>query len=179
MLSENALNSSSKYGKLCQIWKHDTAVFHLFHATTITVFFAISPNRYCDRRSCKMAFKGVNFCSNSTCEAEYIAISLAEKESIWLSRLLQDLTNSWNLHTICLRIDNNGAIATSMNCSNTQRRKHNHFRFHFVWDFVQTNKFKLRRCDSKNQLADSFTKTLDRFSYEKHRLLQGIQDLLL
>ncbi len=112
--------------------------------------------------------------ATSTCEAEYIAMCMACKESIWLSRLFSDLKNSQKPEPITLGVDNNGAIDTAKNAIVNQRNKHIDLQYHFVRNAQQTNQIKLQHVTSENQLADSLTKPLDRILFSKLTIAQGI-----
>lgn len=112
--------------------------------------------------------------ATSTCEAEYIALCLATKESIWLSRLVANLKNLRKPEQVVIGVDNNGAIDTANNSSINQRNKHIDLQYHFVRDSVQSGLINLKHCDSENQVADPLTKPLDRVLLEKLRKLQGV-----
>ena len=59
----------------------------------------------------------------STSEAEYVALSIATKEAIWLSRLLQDLQASMKVPVVMME-DNQGTIALAKNTISLNRAKH-------------------------------------------------------
>ncbi len=115
--------------------------------------------------------------ATSTCEAEYIAMCMATKESIWLSRLLADLANFDETHPISLRIDNDGAIDTAKNASINQRNKHIDLQYHFVRNAHKQKRISLKYVQSSDQIADSLTKPLDSVLFTKHRASQGICDV--
>lgn len=112
--------------------------------------------------------------ATSTCEAEYIALCLATKEAIWLSRLVADIKQSSAPEIIGIGVDNDGAIDTGKNSSVNQRNKHIDIQYHFVRDSVQSNLVRLLQVNTEEQLADPFTKPLDRVSFEKLRSGQGL-----
>ena len=99
---------------------------------------------------------------------------MAVKESIWLSRLLADLQATPQPKPINLSVDNNGAIETAKNSSVTQLYKHIDLQYHFVRDAYKSNLISLHHVDSKNQIADSLTKPLDRQLFAKLRERQGL-----
>ena len=109
----------------------------------------------------------------STCEAEYIAMCMAVKESIWLSRLLADLQATPKPRPVVLGADNNGAIETAKDVSINQRNKRIDLQYHFVRDAYKSNLISLRLVDSENQIADALTKPLDRLLFAKLRERQG------
>ena len=112
--------------------------------------------------------------STSTCEAEYIAMCLAAKESIWLSRLLADLLNKNPPQPIVLGVDNNGAIDTAKNASINHRNKHIDIQYHFVREAYKSNLIELKHVSSESQVADSLTKPLDRQLFNRLTMLQGL-----
>lgn len=112
--------------------------------------------------------------ATSTCEAEYIALCLATKEAIWLSRLVSDITNSTTPQIIKIGVDNDGTIDTAKTTSINQRNKHIDLQYHFVRDSVQSNLVELTQVSTENQLADPFTKPLDRVLFERLRSKQGL-----
>jgi hypothetical protein len=113
--------------------------------------------------------------ATSTCEAEYIASCLAAKESIWLARLLGDLSNT-EPRQVSIKVDNDGTIDTGNNTSINQRNKHIDLQYHFVRDSIQSKRIKLVSCPTSEQAADPLTKPLDRVIFEKLRNLQGVCD---
>ena len=67
----------------------------------------------------------------STAEAEYVALSLAAKETTWLRKLLSDLRALPNRPTLLME-DNQGAIAIPKKNIAHARTKHIDIRYHFV-----------------------------------------------
>ena len=112
--------------------------------------------------------------ATSTCEAEYIAMCMAVKESIRLSRLLSDLQSTPEPKPIVLGVDNNGAIDTAKNASVNQRNKHIDLQYRFVRDAYKSNLISLRHVGSEDQIADSLTKPLHRKLFTKLREKQGL-----
>lgn len=108
--------------------------------------------------------------SLSTAEAEYIALAHGTKEAIWLRRLLNDL--KFSCTTIPLFVDNQSAIKLANNSEFHKRSKHIDVRYHFVRDIVNQNIIELNYVESKEQLADVFTKPLAKqaFCYLREKL---------
>ncbi len=67
----------------------------------------------------------------STSEAEYVALSLATQEAVWLRRLLTDLRAAPNGPTLLME-DNQGAIAIARNPIAHARTKHIDIRYHSI-----------------------------------------------
>jgi hypothetical protein len=66
----------------------------------------------------------------SSCEAEYIAISTASTQALWLVRLLSDLFGR-DTGAVELRVDNKSALALAKNPIFHERSKHIWVRYHF------------------------------------------------
>ena len=62
--------------------------------------------------------------------------------------------------------DNTSAINLSKNLIQHSRTKHIEIRHHFIRDHVHNGDVNIQFIDSKNQLADIFTKPLDKSSFE-------------
>ena len=65
----------------------------------------------------------------STAEAEYVALSTATQEAIWLRRLLADVGEPLE-EPIVIHEDNQGAIAMAKNPVGHARTKHIDIRYH-------------------------------------------------
>ena len=72
----------------------------------------------------------------SIAEAEYVALSTATQEAIWLRRLLADVGEPLE-EPIVIHEDNQGAIAMAKNPVGHARTKHIDVRYHFVHEGVQ------------------------------------------
>lgn len=94
----------------------------------------------------------------STTEAEYMAMSSAVQEALWLTGLLSELyiVN----YPITIFGDNKGAIDLSRNAKYQARTKHIDVRHHFVRDYVQKNVIKIDQVSTKEMVADMLTKSL-------------------
>eukprot|EP00794_Sanderia_malayensis_P007838 gene7838-biopygen6374 len=110
----------------------------------------------------------------SSTEAEYIALSAAAQETIWLRRLLQNLGKEQQNPTR-LYEDNQGAIAISKNSRNSNRTKHIDIKYHFVRESLENNEIKLVYCPTGIMIADILTKSLARPRFEELRTLMGVK----
>ena len=79
----------------------------------------------------------------STAEAEYVALSTATQEAIWLRRLLADVGVPPEGPTV-IHEDNQGAIAMVKNPVGHARAKHNDIHYHFVCEGVQNGAIVLK-----------------------------------
>ena len=108
----------------------------------------------------------------SSMEAEYAAMAHAVQDVRWLCNLLTEL--NINVSQPILMVDNMAAIQYSKNGGNQSRTRHVNVKYHFVREQVEARLVQLRWIDSKQQVADIFTKPLARAAFEKlcSRLLQ-------
>lgn len=97
--------------------------------------------------------------SLSTVEAEYVALTHATKEAIWLRNFLTEVYRA-PLDPVTLYGDNQGALALAHDDKFHARTKHIDIRFHFVRYAVETNKIKLVYCPTEDMTADVLTKAL-------------------
>ena len=82
----------------------------------------------------------------SSCESEYVAMSFAVREAIWLDRLFKDgfgINNHDSKESIMLFVDNQGAMEMAQNESVNGRSKHIEVNYHFIKHHAQTGNVKL------------------------------------
>ena len=93
----------------------------------------------------------------STCEAEYMALSDASAEAIFLTALLSNL--NCKLHKAAkIYCDNQSAISLAQNAVCRQRSKHIDIRYHFVRQHILQGNIVLQYIPTHQNLADIFTK---------------------
>jgi hypothetical protein len=75
----------------------------------------------------------------STCEAEYIALSLAIQEGKWIENLFNELLSSINMEPCKLKIfeDNQSCIKMSKNPVDHGRAKHIDIKYHYIRDEIK------------------------------------------
>ena len=112
----------------------------------------------------------------STAEAEYIALSGATQECIWLRQLEAELGSSSEGPTLIFE-DNQSTIAMAKNPQFHGRAKHIDIRHHFVREKVALGTIKLEYCPTTDMTADMMTKGLNREQYCKLREKAGILEL--
>ena len=111
--------------------------------------------------------------SLSTTEAEYVSLSSAAQEAIWLRRLLAELGLN-ELEPTTIREDNQGAIAIAKNPVSHSRTKHIDIKYHFIRDVVINKTVVLEYCGTEDMLADILTKALCKERFELLRKGLGI-----
>ena len=109
----------------------------------------------------------------STTEAEYIALCTATQEGVWLRHLLESVGQGQNGPTRILE-DNQGAVYLSKNPRDHPRTKHIDIKYHYVRDTVNENIMNIIKCDTKDMVADIFTKSLPRPAFQKHRAAMSV-----
>ena len=109
----------------------------------------------------------------STTEAEYIALSVATQEAVWLRRMLDDLQAKPKDPTVLME-DNSGAIAIAKNPVSHARTKHIDVRYHYVHEAVQDSTINLTYCPTEEMAADLLTKPLPCGRFETLRINMGL-----
>ncbi|GJZ66216.1 retrotransposon protein, putative, ty1-copia subclass [Tanacetum coccineum] len=94
----------------------------------------------------------------STTEAEYMVLTKAVKESIWLKGLLIEL--GVNLRSVVVNCDNQSAIHLSRNAMFHERTKHINVRYHFIREIVESKEIEVAKIGTKDNAADAFTKVV-------------------
>ena len=94
--------------------------------------------------------------SLSSSEAEYMAVTPAGQECIWLRNVLNELNIPQN--SVILYEDNQAAIQLSTQPKVNKRTKHIDIRYHWIREKIEEGLFKLSYCPTKSQIADIMTK---------------------
>ena len=112
----------------------------------------------------------------STCEAEYIGMTEASKEAIWLRRLLAQLhPSSKEPQAVIIYGDNQGAIALAKNPEFHARTKHIDIRQHYVREQVENGSVELQYVPTDKQVADGLTKALCKEKFIAFRKALGLE----
>jgi hypothetical protein len=121
-----------------------------------------------------LGFKEAKFRSSSTAEAEYIAASHCCAQLLWMRQTLRDY--GYKLTKVPLLCDNESAIRMADNPIEHSRTKHTAIRYHFLRDHQQKGDIEIAYINTKEQLADIFTKPLDEQTFNKLRHELNILD---
>ena len=111
----------------------------------------------------------------STTEAEFIAITEASKELLWMKRFLRELgyeQDSYRLH-----VDNQSAIHLGKNSTFHSRSKHIDVRYHWIRDTVEAGELVLEKVHTDDNGTDMMTKVLPRGKLETCCELAGLCSL--
>ena len=106
--------------------------------------------------------------SMSSAEAEYVAATTVAFHAAWLRRLLKDMGHTPKDPT-SIFCDNNSAMQLSKHNVFHRKRKHIDTHYHFIRELVNEKQISLLFCDSKEQLANMFTKPLGTTAFEYKR----------
>ena len=111
----------------------------------------------------------------SSTESEYVALTHATKDILWIHKLLSELSFFYN-HSLptTLHCDNQGAIELSKNSRFHARTKHIDVHFHFVRQAVDQNHIRLKYVPTDDMVADIFTKSLARVKFTMFRELLNV-----
>lgn len=119
--------------------------------------------------------KKQNSISLSTAEAEYIVVGNCCTQLLWMQKLLADY--GLDQGTMISYCDNKSTINISKNHVQHFWTKHINLLYNFIRDFVENKIVALEFVFTDNQLADLFTKPLDRLWFQSLRQSIGVCDL--
>ena len=111
--------------------------------------------------------KKQNCVSLSTAESEYIAAGSCYAQLLWMKQTLKDY--GVHLKHVPLYCDNECAIKIADNPVQHSKTKHIEIRHHFLRDHVMKEDIDIIHVNTKEQLADIFTKPLDEKRFCKLR----------
>ncbi|BBH04062.1 Toll-Interleukin-Resistance domain family protein [Prunus dulcis] len=94
----------------------------------------------------------------STTEAEYVAVTEASKEMIWLQGLLTEL--GFKQEKNVLHSDSQSAIHLAKNSAFHSRTKHIGLRYHFIRSLLEDEVLTLEKIQGSKNPADMLTKTV-------------------
>ena len=98
---------------------------------------------------------------DSTTEAEYIVASEAAKEAVWMKKFITELGVAPEIkNPVPLYCDHTRAIAQAKESRSHHKSKHILRHFHLIHEIVKRQDVVIERIDTKNNIADGFTKAL-------------------
>jgi hypothetical protein len=127
----------------------------------------------CGSASVSWCSKKQDSVSLSSTEAEYKASSLAAQECVWLRRLVEDVYNAVTGPTV-IRGDNQSALKLATNPVCHARTKHIEIEHHFIREKVLDGIIGVEEVRSVDNVADIFTKSLSKGSFELLRAKLGL-----
>lgn len=109
----------------------------------------------------------------SSTEAEYIALSEACQEGIWLMQLMKDF-HVTDLSQMIIFEDNQSCIKLVKTERVGARSKHIDTKHHFIRDLMNDGRFVLEYCPSEMMMADILTKPLEAVKTQKFMTQLGL-----
>ncbi|KAE9331188.1 hypothetical protein PF008_g15553 [Phytophthora fragariae] len=103
----------------------------------------------------------------STCEAEYVAMSEAAKDILWLQGLCKAL--AWQYPVPLMLGDNEGAISLSAKPGKHSKTKHIENKYHMVRRNAELKRMTVKHCGTKGMAADIMTKALGAVKFARFR----------
>ncbi|MCO5582185.1 hypothetical protein L7F22_036075 [Adiantum nelumboides] len=113
-----------------------------------------------------------DYTSISTTEAEYVALSEACKEAIWLACLMKDLGLDQCLPVLCY--DSQHAIALAKNPVFHSKSKHVDVCYHFSCECLANKCLDLVKISTSENTADALTKSLSNHQFQHYHEMMGI-----
>ncbi|KAH8418168.1 hypothetical protein KR222_004172 [Zaprionus bogoriensis] len=112
----------------------------------------------------------------SSTEAEYMALSAAGKEAVYLRRLINEI--GCFPHDQPLRVygDNLSSQQLAKNSMFHARSKHIDIRYHFIRELILNKEIVFEYIDTKNMIADICTKNLCKLKHLKFMKLIGLTE---
>ena len=109
----------------------------------------------------------------SSAEAEYIALSEASKEALYLMKMVQDMHLELKL-PIVIYEDNQSCIALVKRGTNGPKSKHIRRRYHFVRELVKEGLLEVIYKPTEEMIADALTKSLGKEKLSGFRKKMGV-----
>ena len=106
--------------------------------------------------------------ADSSCEAEYSAVSKAARDITFIRHVCEDLGYMLK-DALPIGVDNTAAIDVAYNLGVTARNKHYDREMHYIREQVAHAKNKLLHVRTEFQTADIFTKCLEKVAFIRHR----------
>ena len=120
------------------------------------------------------SFKRQATSAMSTCEAEYMALSEAGKEALWLRYVMIDLGILNPEASTLLWADNKGAIALGENPEFHRKTKHIESRWHWIRAFIERGILLVQFIPTASMAADGLTKALTPKAFRGFRSMMGM-----
>lgn len=118
----------------------------------------------------------------STTEAEYIALCSAACQNIWLNKVMKECSFTVDEEprsTTTIWCDNISCIVISKNPVMHGRTKHIDIKYHFIRGLITEGNLIVKHCNTNDQLADIFTKSLPSQKHHMFKEQLGVCDLQL
>ena len=107
--------------------------------------------------------------ARSSAEAEIVALDKAAREARWLRKLEQDFDLNDGSRPTTIHEDNSAAVSISAKNRASERTKHIDVKYFAVCKDVEDGRIKVSPIATADNVADIFTKGLERTKFEKFR----------
>jgi len=104
--------------------------------------------------------------AKSTTEAEYMALSMAASEAVWLKGIHRELVPGAP-EVVTIHCDNKGAIDLARNPGYRPKTKHISIQHHFIRDRITAGDICVDKVASEDMIADCLTKRLPKDGHNK------------
>ncbi|KAK3042297.1 hypothetical protein RJ639_001892 [Escallonia herrerae] len=94
----------------------------------------------------------------STTEVEYMALTEAANEALWLKGLVEEL--GFKQRGVLLQCDSQSALDLAKNQVFHARTKHIDVRYHRVWEWINSKQIVVHKVHTNDNAADMLTKTV-------------------
>lgn len=137
---------------------------NLMSRSGYVVMFAGCPILWCSKLQTEITL--------STTESEYVALSQAMREVIPLMDLMRELGKVLKINTLkpdfyCQVFENNRSTITVAESKKfTPQTKHIALKYHHFRQYVNNKTIRINSIDTTEQIADIFTKPLDKDAFE-------------
>ena len=120
--------------------------------------------------------KKQNIVTLSSTEEEYVALTHAVKEVLWLWTLFQEFNGQEN-EMLTINCDNQGSIALSKDNKFHAHTKHINVRYHFIHECVADGKIELSYVPTNDNVLDVFTKVLLKLKFQQFVKILGLKEI--
>ena len=111
----------------------------------------------------------------SSTESEYVALTHAMKDILWIHKLLMELSFFYNhLLPTTLHCDNQGTIELSKNSRFHAKMKNIDIHFHFICQAVDSDQIQVKYIPTDDMVTNIFTKSLAWVKFEMFRKLLNL-----
>lgn len=130
------------------------------------IFLNESPISWCS--------KTLPLVTMTTCESEYVTMSITLKEMIYLKQLLLELKQELDIK-MQIWCDNESAVNLTKSRVISQRSKHIRLAYHFIREHVNHGDLEVSHVGTDQMIADIFTKPLQNPKFGDLRTKLGLK----
>ena len=107
--------------------------------------------------------------AQSSTEAEYMAVSEAAKQAIWIRHFLYSIGREtvYNMALMTIYEDNQGVIKLTDNPVNHLKTKHIAVHYHAIQEHIANSEIQLEYLPTDQMVADSLTKATNHITQEQ------------